>query len=189
VKLFFEEHGLKVKILHLTATMNQRFKAAIVFFFLLSLPGTTKAQDAPSLDNVHKYSIYGELGGNALIYSLNYDQLLVIKQSYRTSLRVGAGFIPHVYLGIPVEVNTMFGKHDHFLETGLGITPVLGDYKGGAFTPSLMAVGRIGYRHQSPDGGQIVRIGVNLLSFIYSFENKNDRLFMPWGGISWGYTL
>jgi hypothetical protein len=150
---------------------------------------TSHAQQQEPFSDVRRHSIYAELGGNNLIYSINYDKLVKIKEQYRLSMRVGAGYIPNVILGVPVEANVLAGRRSDFIEMGLGFTPVLGDHTKAGFTPSLIGVGRIGYRHQSPQRGYLLRIGVNMIAFLYSYGKRSDRLFLPWGGISWGYTL
>lgn len=159
--------------------------------FLLIAVGCSallKAQPEDRTANLRRNSLYVEVGGNNLIYSLNFDRIIAVRDRHRLSLRIGAGYIPQVYLGLPVEVNTMIGKQDNFIEAGLGLTPVLGDYSG-AYSPSLMAVGRIGFRHQRAGGGQLLRVGFNMLAILYSQQPTNYRPLMPWGGISWGFTL
>ncbi|MDG1477308.1 MAG: hypothetical protein P8Q14_09185, partial [Vicingaceae bacterium] len=74
---------------------------------------------------IRKNSIYLELGGNAVFYSVNYERIIVTTDIVHLSLRAGYGTTVE-YFGqysiVPLELNLMFGKKFNFFEIGYGQT-------------------------------------------------------------------
>jgi len=111
-------------------------------------------------------AVYFELGGNALIYSVNYERFL----SQDLSARVGIG---HLSVGggvssdaaslttVPVMVNYLgVGRLDHRLELGAGLvvlymTARTVDGIGSGFGSGILAAGTatVAYRYAPLDGG------------------------------------
>jgi hypothetical protein len=134
-----------------------------------------------------KNTIYGELGGNGIFLSLNYEKQMGIKPGL--GLHIGVG-ICDVKPFIPIGATYMFdlGNKKSFIETGAGIT--LGEryawdthlvsqtapkpYKP-AFIPS------IGYRHQTHYG---LMWRVNYTPVFTKY--RNVLLFL---GISTGWRI
>lgn len=170
-----------------------------LFFVCFSVLGacllTSEASAQETLskdsDSFARNSIFLELGGNALFYSLNYDH----KFFNHLSARVGG-----MYLGVgergtdanvslllvPVMVNYLVGSGSSRLEIGAGITvgQAGGNLEGvgefseggvGAFTST------IGYRLQPTDGGFLLRVGFTPL-----FVSQG---VLPWAGLSLGATF
>ncbi len=67
--------------------------------------------------------VYAELLGNALAYSINFEQRVIVS-SQDFGIRIGAGYIPSAgesILMIPMQLNYLLGKK-HALEIGMGAT-------------------------------------------------------------------
>jgi hypothetical protein len=135
-------------------------------------------------------AIYGELGGNGLVLSFNYERRFTETFAWR------AGF---AYIGTedsdgdddwaitaPLMINYISRPQaNHHFETGLGIVVIAGEgsdfwsdvdeeFSGAAGTAT------IGYRYQKPEGGFVFRAG---LTPIFDLENIG-----PWAGVSFGYA-
>lgn len=158
---------------------KQLFVLFSVIFSICYVAGqVTQIETIPKIKH---NSIYVELGGNSLAYSLNYDYTFSLAEN--TKLAVGAGlgyYTMHSYANGPTptetnlffftpEANLLFGKKSHHLEMGASLLLF-------AF-PAL----RIGYRYQRPQGGFLFRVGFT--PFVPNLD------FVPWGGISFGYTF
>ena len=154
-----------------------------------------QAQEALSRSrdlNFARNSIFLEILGNGLLYSLNYDH----KIFNHLSARIGG-----MYLGVsedisdervslllvPLMANYLVGSGSSRLEIGAGLT--LGsvggniDAAGGDFDEGGIAAftSTIGYRLQPTDGGFLFRIG-----FTPVFTGSG---ILPWAGLSLGGTF
>ena len=169
----------------------------IMLLFGLSYCSLLYSQEKNDVEtHTSRSSFYLELGGNGIIYSINYDHMLTEKGRFSTHGRIGLSGWPQnghsMIYAIPLEVNELIGGGKHHFEMGFGFTTFIAKTyydpaKGNEeefiteFVP--MITERVGYRFQKADGGFLFRIGLvlhNLLSF---------RQLFPWGGISIGYTL
>ncbi|MFD2245837.1 hypothetical protein [Pontibacter ruber] len=133
----------------------------IYFLLFLLLPLSLSAQYLTQPISAYN-AVYGEVGGNGDVYSLNYDRIVFQQSLLKAALRVGVGtnlfFMkdePSVYPIVPVEALGMVGRRQKHLEFGLGYTR--------RFTedPELlhnMFFARIGFRYHTPDGGLVVRV-------------------------------
>ncbi|MEM8488309.1 MAG: hypothetical protein AAF564_22360 [Bacteroidota bacterium] len=154
---------------------------AALFFVL-----PTHAQDgAPPPP---KNSLYLELGGNALAYSINYDR--IIGDDF--SVRAGIGFFStdldeggsSSIAGIPVMANYLLGSGNSRLELGAGILIVTGSFDVAGASDSgagVAGTGTFAYRFQKPEGGVFFKGGFTPIIAGGSF--------IPWFGVSIGYTL
>lgn len=163
---------------------------AILSAGMLSSVASVHAQEA-------RNSIYAEIGGNALLYSLNYDRRL------QDNVTARGGFMYVSAEGqdengnqvdvsvafFPLMMNLLVGTGSGRLELGAG--PVLAMASGEAETLEegeieLSAFGlgafatTVGYRYQPVHGGFVFRAG---LTPFYSSG------FMVWGGLSFGYAF
>ena len=80
-------------------------------------------------NNVKRNSLYIEIGGQSIFYSLNYDKLLQKNENFNRSFSIGVSVIPKTTLceygvSIPVSYNFLYGKTEHKFEIGIGLTPV-----------------------------------------------------------------
>ena len=152
-----------------------------------------QAQESNFSNDFARNSIFVELLGNGVLYSLNYDH----KFFDHASARIGFSYIPlsggsssnpddrvQVLL-VPILVNYLVGNGNSRLELGAG--PLLAGVSANVENETINGVGNggftgtIGYRLQPRDGGFLFRIG---LTPIISAE-----LFQVWGGLSLGATF
>lgn len=127
---------------------------------------------------------YGELGGNGLAFSVNYDARFSKKENglgFRAGIGLGAG-IGLTVVTFPVGLNFLVGPAPHHLELGMGATYVsatvdLFDSKetGGGF----IYMPTVGYRYAKEKKGFVGRIYVGPIII-------GGQAFFPWGGISAG---
>jgi hypothetical protein len=192
---------------------------SILIFSVLTFSMLTFAQSdnsSPRFDGKSKNTIYAELLGNNLYYSLNFDRILWQKEHMFFSARIGASFVPakrnHYSIGIPLEGNFLFGKTKHYLELGLGTQYMfasdyyfLTDQQGEVLEvveqdiQSVRVGARIGYRYQNPGGGFFFRAG--LTPYVKVVDIRKDKYdgqyaqpesqlsLIPWAGLSFGYSF
>lgn len=134
-----------------------------------------------------------EMGGNALIYSLNFDRVLIQSNFYKGTIRIGAGIIPYpqsvkenrTFLFVPMEYNNLFGPKNHFLEVSLGTT-----YSNSLQGANFWMTGRVGYRMQHFGTGFFFRAGMVLQYIPYAnplvYRGQTQDVLLPLPGISWG---
>ena len=146
----------------------------------------------PTVSNFKHHSIYAELLGNSIVYSVNYDYLFrIYKDNIKLAVGAGIGYFPWTYLyhGGPEsrtvhvfyctpEVNFLFGKKSHYFETGTAFMTGIDNDKEVGFFPS----GRIGYRYQPQKGGFFFRIA-------YTPIFRMGVLGYCWIGGSFGYVF
>jgi len=128
------------------------------------------------------HSVYLEIGGSSLFYSLNYDYTLRITNGLNLAVGSGFAYSPRSmadYQGytfvIAPACNLLFGYSSHHAETGLALL------SWGTVESTFLSA-RIGYRYQRPSGGFLFRIGYTPI-----FDGYDG--FMPWAGVSFGYTF
>ena len=132
-----------------------------------------------------KNSIYLDLGGYAVWYSLNYEHKISLATNHRFALGGGISIIPpdeDANFLIGASVNYLYGKV-HNLE--VGISPSY-DLTGKEF----LFAPRIGYRYEAPKGF-LFRIGLSPVygNFFTNDASDNQKEFVPWGYISFGYSF
>lgn len=149
----------------------------------------------PTPTNAQSYSqnsVYVELGGNGLFYSVNYDRRFTNNVSGRFGFMIFGGQSEQatddqIGVGIfPVTANYLVGTGSHRLELGVG--PVLMVAGGDLEEYGTVSAGGIagvtstfGYRYQPMEGGFLFRIG---LTPFYS-----DGRPQLWAGLSLGYAF
>lgn len=157
--------------------------------------GVLEAQDEPSFDA--RDAVYFELGGNGLLYTLNYERRL------RDHIAGRAGIMFFTVEGTtsegekaeasvlvaPIMLNGLLGGGAGRLELGVG--PLFGwvdaqarDIEGTEIDVSGFGIAgvtsTIGYRYHPPDGGLLFRIGLT------PFISGDPQI---WGGIGIGYAF
>ncbi|REG94585.1 hypothetical protein [Algoriphagus antarcticus] len=184
----------------------------LVFLLLLSSQLLMAQETEPELAT---RSIYAELGGAGLPYSFNYDFRFDKTRMDSWGMRVGFGGYAldrNSFYSLPVMVNKLYGKGNHFFEMGFGATFVAfknnnfyescyfdqnGTYicnsynqtnSGTAFileidgSPSVMGVLNFGYRRMPTDGGFMWKVNLNPI-----FNNNG---FWPlFAGVGLGYAF
>lgn len=129
-------------------------------------------------------TLYAEGFGSGGIYSLNYERLIKTKPKSAVGLRVGGnlfGFKKPSYTFIG-EVFAIYGPGKNHLDVGLSLSALRTFTPGnenGSFIQepywSVYAIPRISYRYQKPQGGLMLRVGVN--PFLNVLSNQDaDRI-------------
>lgn len=134
---------------------------------------------------------YVELGGNAILPSINYERRINERWSGRAGLSYVVGETTedteHTLI-IPLTLSWIsHPSSKHHFEVGGGLTIVTGDSQDlfenvdddEKFSKAF-GTGILGYRYQKPDGGLIFRAGVTPLI--------GDGEVLPWLGVSVGYS-
>lgn len=141
---------------------------------VLCLSSVTAIAQTPT-DTIQTYkrnAIYFELGGNAFIYSLNFDY----KFARHVSGRIGASVAKYygAYVLFPTMINYLVGSGNSRLELGAGLANWFSDN-----SYFMSGTATIGYRYQPLKGGFNFRIGFTPMIFHYGVR--------PWVGISLGH--
>jgi len=185
-----------------------RAVTSIIVMCLAFFVSTTRAQQTEPTSSRDKSfaqsAIFLELGGNALVYSVNIDRMIDDNKGFR----IGIGYmglsagtvnsdgtaeddVSASMLLVPAMFNFFVGSQDKYnhlgsskLELGIGAILVSANGKFGSTSFSGTGVGgtaTIGYRYQPYDGGFVFRIG-----FTPVFAAST---FFPWAGISFGLAF
>ena len=152
-----------------------------------------------------KNIVYLELGGNAGQYAFTYGR--VFHQKGKLKLSASAGFSMW-YQGsisntrwlpaIPVELTAFYGKSNHHLELGAGVTSYLDsiiDFDEETFETNDKVVFsgfipvRIGYRYQKPEGGFFFRVAYTPIIDFPSRTGGNWSFNPYWAGLSFGKSF
>ena len=157
-----------------------------LLFLLAVVAGAAEARAQTS-----RHAAYVEIGGNAIVPSVNYERRL----GERWHGRAGISFITgetsedsestFIFPFTVSSVNRPLSNH-HF-EWGGGLTFVTGDSQDLFETvdddekiSNVLLTGILGYRYQKPDGGFQFRIAATPV--------LGDDLAAPWMGFSLGYA-
>lgn len=130
-------------------------------------------------------AVYGEILGNGLTISANYDVRFSSKID-SWGARAGVGYFgdgKEYLFSVPVLINRLIGKDGNYLELGLGGTFVTSNsnflnIKDGAVT----GMASIMYRRQPIDGGFMWKIGFT--PFI-----SGGGITPYWAGVALGYAF
>lgn len=140
--------------------------------------------------------------GNSLFYGINYDRILINKEKWKFTGRLGFAYFYLRYdkysvFNFPSEFSFLIGKSRHFFETGLGITYYVETVSKEYYSNDKVAhycylLSRFGYRYQRPQGGLFLKVGVNLVSPLtdnakYTFYYS--EFIWIYGGVGIGYTF
>lgn len=170
--------------------MSKFRPAALALALGLIAAGPAAAQDTAAGPRVASNTFFVELGGNAVVYSLNYERFFTPK----VAIRVGGMYLQadddngtQVGVGLfPVMATYLLGQGNSHFETGAGIgiatagvsdTDIGEDWGDSA----VYGTATLGYRYQKPEGGVIFRAGFTPL---YA-----DGNLIPWVGLSVGYAF
>jgi hypothetical protein len=177
-------------------------KVVIIFIILnFAIPAIAQVSDTTlnskpvnNLRTLNGNSIYIEIGGNAMLVSMNYERLIVQSNRFYLTGRVGLGIGTYIewmssqdFLAIPLLLNFQYQLSNIVvLEFGAGSTL--------SFVPSHqyfnpLITGVIGMRVQSKSGF-LFRVGFTPLVSLDKDLHKGDfETFLPWAGISLGYSF
>lgn len=151
---------------------------------LLVLPSYIFAKQNDTIPK-SKHSIYLELGGKGVIYSLNYDRRIPITKYFGTFIGMGfthiethGSIISFNLQMLTPEVGLYFGNK-HLAEIGYS-KAIIFNYIEGAELQSI----RFGYRYQNNPKGLMFRA-----SFCPLYTNDYGGSWFPSAGISIGYSF
>lgn len=158
-------------------------KTILTAVFALVFTSYTFAQDIAASQRF----IYAELLGNALAYSINFEQGFLVRQQ-NFGVRLGAGYIPSSgasIVMIPIQVNYVWGKKQA-LEIGMGATLQVRGGNESEIRPSSTLM----YRYVS-NGGFLFRAGIAPTWLPKNTEPMHipAELFWFYPGISFGMSL
>lgn len=161
-----------------------------------AVPHRDDADDAARAHTPPKNLVYLEPFGNGLLYSLDYERLLLHEH---LGLRAGASWFSWsvsdyggtgklTLVSFPLVASAYAGTLRHKLQIGLGATILYTvastDTTGTSFGKSglaLAATAVLGYRYLPPDGGFTFGAGFTPL--------YRPGRFLPWGGVDAGWAF
>tara|TARA_B100001121_G_scaffold227241_1_gene200576 strand:- start:63743 stop:64204 length:462 start_codon:yes stop_codon:yes gene_type:complete len=130
-------------------------------------------------------SIIIEVGGNAGLGSINFENIFKTKETSRLFFRAGISGTPldqntGFLLILPITFGGFIGNTEHFFEWGAGLSPSL-TTKGGFFARGVI---NCGYRWENKSKPFFLGLKyAPLISFIVDFQ------YQHWAGITIGYKL
>lgn len=153
----------------------------MLFGFVLLM--NAKAQENSNPDGARtSKAVYAELGGGGIIFSANFDSRF--KGSNGLGYRAGIGFLPATnrsVLTFPLGINTLIGRGPSYFEAEVTVTPITAKASFHQRTSSIFIFPHIGYRYSKPESSFNFRI--------YGGPLIIAGDVIPWGGLSFGYTL
>jgi len=165
-----------------------RLSAALAAATLALSAGSAAAQDAAG--PVASNTFFVELGGNAAVYSLNYERFFTPQIGLRIGgmyLQADDDFGDEVAVGLfPVMATYLLGRGNGHFEVGGGLGFATAGFSstdlGDDFSDSAVyGTATFGYRYQKPEGGVIFRAGFTPIIA--------SGTIVPWAGISVGYAF
>lgn len=181
------------------------FKNILILSLLLFFVLLSKAQDDYATPIPRDYSKkpaknagFIELGGNAGLYSLNFDRIYYYKDKFKVSARVGFApyfngyYIEQEYV---LENNFILFTNPHHLELGLGATLQRrhnerpGQIDNYFWENIIFGVARCGYRYQKQDDGFFFRAGLTPVIMSDDAEGFHSNYFQFWAGVSFGISF
>lgn len=154
---------------------------------LLFLPLLLLANAALSQDS-YRNAVYFEALGNAGMYSVNYERVILPK----VYLRGGVSLLRGV--SAPVMAGMWFGNGNHFVEIAGGMTYVSGrgfqSEEQTRNSTSLYLTAFVGYRYHKPDKRLLFRAGYTPMRNIYDSDDFfNHAGIVHWTGVSIGHRF
>lgn len=180
--------------------MVMMLRINLILILIFGLYGFGSAQEIPSR------SVYAELWGAGLTYSLNYDLRFDKEDINSWGMRIGAGGwatsrtdYRERFLTVPVQFNRLLGNNRHLFEYGGGASLLYfrGTYTSGStesinkdynflhdadHTPALMGTLLVEYRFIPNESGITFR--ANMAPFF-----NNTGFWVLFGGMSLGYAF
>ncbi len=149
-------------------------------------------------ESIKKNVAYFELAGSGLLYSFNYDRLLLIDQKMRLSTTIAFWNIPHFesisdfefMAGTSIGINTLIGKQTHFAEFGINVAYMnMKDTEDNYYHTIYLPI-RLGYRYQKDTGGLFLRASfMPLVAVIQDADTEFLYPITPHLGLGVGYAF
>jgi hypothetical protein len=159
----------------------------LCFFALGALAGNAQGIEKKMGTSASASQLYFEVGGSAVIYSLNFDSRFGRKEN-GLGFRIGAGGAGSDgsgYFAIPAQLNYLLGENGKYLELGAGGTYVNVSGDDFLFDNESTVVGNlvVGFRSQ-PFGRKGLTWRIAFTPFIGGGVG-----FQPYAGASIGYRF
>ncbi|WP_439490000.1 hypothetical protein [Algoriphagus sp.] len=143
-------------------------------------------------------ALYVEFGGNSGPYSINYSRIIHQKDKLKLNVSSGFSMVPNKvdfqsisnrkWLPVvPLEFSAFWGKSNHHLELGIGITSYLDrglemdletfEVSDKVFFSAFIPL-RVGYRYQKPTGGIFYRVAYTPLMQM-PISGRDSWEFLP----------
>jgi hypothetical protein len=187
--------------------MNLQHKSSlflVLVFALFISYGATAQTETETF--TAKNAIYLEVGGSSGRYAVNYSKIFHQKGNLKLNASAGFSMWRNEKLDsrsswlpvIPLEVTAFYGKSNHHLEMGFGVTSFLGtslDIVSGTFEFRDKVVFnafiplRVGYRYQKPEGGFFFRVGYTPIIDFPPRTGGNWSFYPYHAGISFGKSF
>ncbi|MFT7427273.1 MAG: hypothetical protein ACI9O5_003233 [Algoriphagus sp.] len=139
------------------------------------------------------------------MYAVNYSKIFHQKGKLKLNTSVGLSMLPHrlnsnsTWLPLmPIEVSAFYGKSNHHLELGLGVTSYLTNsiaFDSETFENVDKVIFdvsiplRVGYRYQKPEGGFFFRVGYTPIIDFPPRTGGNWSFNPYWAGVSFGKSF
>jgi hypothetical protein len=169
--------------------MKKQFTVLILSF--ITITAFPQQVDNKIFQNKNSFQI--EFGGHGLVYSINYERILINAPHFKTTAQFGLSYYPPSTgvrdIWAPVCINELYSLGNHHIEGGIGYIVIREAIRDMDNNPdewfwSGVFTGRFGYRYQKPDGHLVLRAG-----FTPFMEHGTAHEFHPSGGISVGYSF
>jgi hypothetical protein len=170
----------------------------VILFAIISLEVSGQALAKPiSRSFMNNNSLQFELFGHGLLYSINYERVLINGQQFKTTAQGGLSYYPPSTglrtVWIPLSINQLISFNEHHLELGLGHI-FTQDYTHTNRVSKWEPLGslRLGYRYQKPEARFLFRVGFTpMIEYVGVVEYKkwNQLEIYPLGGIAVGYNF
>lgn len=143
-----------------------------------------------TLEDFSSNGVYFEIGGQGLIFSLNYDYRFITNSTFR----IGASFFLFGY-GFPISLNFITDNNSsHHFEAGIGVMWLKASSLWGEAKSEFIPNCCLGYRYQPIKKSVLLRVS---FTPFFNFKEERDRLgnqikkleIRPWGGFSVGLTF
>jgi len=163
---------------------------------------TGKFSNIPSICYPKINTLFIEIMGNALLYSVNYERLIKFKSKNKIAARIGFHFSNDFnkniqkITSIPIEFSYLHpvSSKNHYLEFGLGLLYLYDIFIDlNHVDQYFFATSRIGYRYQRRDGGFFLKAGITPLFELFVINRDPANIdypkLYPWAGLGIGYTF
>jgi len=188
-------------------------KTLIFCTFFVSLLSTLSAQEERTQQPLYKkHAVYGELLGQGLLGSLNYEYTIKPKGNWTNSYSVGAAYIPRIwqfgtgeeYINLNLTSHWLRGKSMHKLEIGSGLNYSRTSFffSNNLYAHKVYLQPLAGYRLETPNSRFIFRLTATFM--VNVVEVLDGRIYGPlrmnnalsgdlpivfWPGASVGYRF
>ncbi|MGJ3234150.1 hypothetical protein [Marivirga sp.] len=181
-------------------------RTLILILFVIAPFFNSVAQESSNF--LHKNSLQLELGGHGLIYSFNYERILVDKGKHKTAGQIGVAYYPASVgfrdFWMPVGINQIYNfNSSHHFEAGLGMVLIREalrneDNEAVKWFWDAFISARLGYRYQKPNSRFLFRVALTPVLETYLFREivpkptfgrriSSDFHFLA--GVSVGYSF